>query len=149
MESYDKLGNRFQDLSKVKNPAARKVKSNNYLELSKKKKNILGNIMLSHWPGFTWKFFMIWLNQFFKQPPCPRNICAEHWRKLPNPIAFLGIDLYLKNNNSVKHLYKFLLIVLFIYLFQAMQICQIRHVNFESAGRFSFKFCVNLQCHQT
>ena len=34
----------------------------NYLELSKE--NVLGNIMLSHWPWFTWNFFMIWFTKF-------------------------------------------------------------------------------------
>ena len=32
-------------------------RSNNYLEISKE--NFWGNIMLSHWPYFAWKFFMI------------------------------------------------------------------------------------------
>ena len=45
--------------------------------------------MLSHWPSFTWKFFMIWFHKMLKlifqtQPSCHRNICTEHWRKLPN-----------------------------------------------------------------
>ena len=30
-----------------------------------------------------------------------------------------------------------------------MHICQIPHVIFESTSHFSFKFCINLQCHQT
>ena len=30
-----------------------------------------------------------------------------------------------------------------------MQICQILHVIFESKIQFSFKFCIDLQCHQT
>ena len=30
-----------------------------------------------------------------------------------------------------------------------MKICQIRHVIFESISQFSFKFYINLQCHQT
>ena len=47
MECYDKLVDRFQDLSKVKNPAVSKAKFNyNYLQLSKE--NILRNMMLSH-----------------------------------------------------------------------------------------------------
>ena len=46
-------------------------RSNNYLELSKE--NVWGNMMLSHWPCFTWKFFMIWFHKiiqliFRKQP---------------------------------------------------------------------------------
>ena len=82
-----------------------KSRSNNYLELSKE--NVLENIMLSHWPCFTWKFFMIWFHKilkliFQKQPSCPRNICTEHWRKLTNLTAFLGIFLYLKNDDSVE-----------------------------------------------
>ena len=112
--------------------------NNNYSELSKE--NVLRNMMLSYWPCFTWKFFMIWFHKilkliFQKQPSCPRNICTEHWRKLPNVTVFLEIYLYLKNNDSVKH------------LFQPMQICQIPDVIFESTSQFSFKVCINLQCH--
>ena len=78
----------------------------NYLELSKE--NVLSNMMLSHWSCFTWKFFMIWFHKilkFLKQLSCPRNICTEHWRKLPNLTAFLDIYLNLKskNDDSVKH----------------------------------------------
>ena len=52
-------------------------RSNNYLELSKE--NVLENKMLSHWPSFTWKFFMIWFHKirnliFQKQLSCPRNM---------------------------------------------------------------------------
>ena len=45
MEIYGKLVDRFHDLSKVKNPAARQ-RSNNYLDLSKE--NVLRNMMLSY-----------------------------------------------------------------------------------------------------
>ena len=91
---------------------------NNNLELSKE--NVLGNIMLSHLPCFTWKFFMIWFHKilkliFKKQPSCSTNICTKHWRKLPNLTAFLEIFLFLKNKDSVKHVKKVLLIVLSIY----------------------------------
>ena len=90
----------------------------NYLELSKE--NVLRNMMLSHWPCFTWKFFMIWFHKILKLifqmvPSCPRNICTEQWKKLLNLTAFLEICLYLKNNDSVEHVQKVLLIVLFIY----------------------------------
>ena len=42
--------------------------------------------MLSDWPCFTWKFFMIWSHKILKlifqtQLSCPRIICAEHWKK--------------------------------------------------------------------
>ena len=78
-------------------------RSNNYLELSTE--NVMGNMMLSQWPCFTWKFVMIWFHKileliFQKQPSYPRKWCTEHWKKLPNLIAFLEIVLYLKNNNS-------------------------------------------------
>ena len=43
---------------------------------------------------------------FPKWPSCPRNICTEHWRKPP-------IFLYLKNKDSIQHVQKVLLIVLF------------------------------------
>ena len=44
--------------------------------------------MLSHWPWFTWKFFMTYLQKNFelifqKQPSCPKNMRTEFWRKLP------------------------------------------------------------------
>ena len=56
--------------------------------------------MLSHWPYFTWKFFVILFHKilrliFEKQPSCPRNVCTKHWRKLPNLTVFLDIFLYL------------------------------------------------------
>ena len=41
-----------------------KQRSNNYLELSKE--NVLGNMMLPHWPCFTWKLFMIWFHKIPK-----------------------------------------------------------------------------------
>ena len=72
------------------------------------KKMFWGNMMLLHWPCFTWMFFVIWFHQILKivlqtQPLCHRNICTEHWRNLPNLTAFLEIFLYLKNNDSVEH----------------------------------------------
>ena len=39
-------------------------RSNNYLELSKE--NVSGNMILSHWPCFTWKFLMIWFHKILK-----------------------------------------------------------------------------------
>ena len=83
-----------------------KQRSSNYLELSKE--NVLGNMMLSHWPCFTWKFFMIWFHKIFKlifqkQPSCPRNICTEYWRKPAILTAFLDIFLCLKNTDPVEH----------------------------------------------
>ena len=38
-----------------------------------------------------------------------------HWGKLPNLTSFLEIFFSLKNNDSVEHVSKVLLIVLFIY----------------------------------
>ena len=99
--------------------SARQRFNNNYLELSKE--NVLRNIILSHWPCFTWKSFMIWFHKILKlilkQPSCPRNIFTEHWRKLPNLTAFLEVYLYLKSksNDSVEHVQTVLLNVLFIY----------------------------------
>ena len=79
-----------------------------------------GNMTLSHWRCFTWKFFMIWLHKipelvFQTQPSCPRNICTKHWKNLPNLTAFLEICLRLRNIDSVEHVQKVLLKVLFIY----------------------------------
>ena len=63
--------------------------SSNYLELSKQTFGGWGDLMQSHWPCLTWKFIMIWFHKilkliFQKQPSCPRVICTEHWKKLPN-----------------------------------------------------------------
>ena len=83
-----------------------KQRSSNYLETSKE--NVLRNMILSHWPCFTWKFFMIRFHRTLKflfqtQLLCPRNICTEHRRKLPYLTAFFEIFLYLKNNDSAEH----------------------------------------------
>ena len=43
MGFYDKVVNRFQSLSKVKNLLSAKQRSNDYLKLSKE--NVLGNIL--------------------------------------------------------------------------------------------------------
>ena len=76
--------------------------------------------MLSHWPCVTWKFFPIWLHKILKlifqmQPSCHIIICIEHWRKLHILKTFWEIFLCLKNNDSVEHVQKVLLIVVFIY----------------------------------
>ena len=89
------------------------------------------NMMLSHWPCFTWRLFMIWFHKILKlifqmQLLCSRNICLEHWKKLPNLTVFLDIFLNLKNNDSVEHVYKVLLIELFIYF----------------RGRINFSHCI-------
>ena len=34
-------------------------------------------------------------------------------------------------------------------IFQPLKICQNPHVILESTNQFSFKFCINLPCHQT
>ena len=39
-------------------------RSDDYLKLSKE--NAFGNMMLSYWPCFTWKLFMIWLHNLVK-----------------------------------------------------------------------------------
>ena len=102
MQFYDKFVDRFQDLSKVKILLPARQRSNNYLELSKE--NVLGNVMVSHWMYFTWKFFMIWSQKilkliFQKQPSCPRNICTEDWKKLPKSF-FLKFCIILQNHET-------------------------------------------------
>ena len=52
---------------------------------------------------------------FQMQPSCHSNICIKHWRKLYNLTTFFEFFSYLKNNDSVEHVQKVLLIVLFIY----------------------------------
>ena len=76
-----------------------------------------GNMLLSHWPCFTWTFLIIWSHKilkliFQKQPSCPRKICTEHWRKLSNLTAFLEIFLCLKKNDVWKVL---LIVISFIF----------------------------------
>ena len=79
---------------------------------------------------------MIWfckliLNLIFqKQPSCARNMCTEHQRKLPKLTVFFEILLFLKIDDSVEHVYKFLLIVLFI--------------NYQ--GEIKFSQCIWLIC---
>ena len=51
---------------------------------------------------------MIWFQKIFKlisqkQPPCRRNMCTEHCRKLPNLTALLEILLYFNNSDSSEH----------------------------------------------
>ena len=48
MEFYDKLVERFQDLSRVKNPAVSKAPRFNYNYLELSKENVLRNMMMSH-----------------------------------------------------------------------------------------------------
>ena len=50
MEFYDNFVDRFQ---------ARQL-------LKSSKENVLGNMMLSHWPCFSWKRFMIWRHKTLK-----------------------------------------------------------------------------------
>ena len=62
---------------------------------------------------------MIWFHKiltliFQTLPSCPRNTRTEYWKELPNLTAFLEICVYLKNNDSVEHVQK-VLIVLLIY----------------------------------
>ena len=70
---------------------------------------------LSHCPCLTWKFLTIWFHKILKLIFQTLPSCTEHWKKLPNLTALLEICLYLKNNDSVKHVQNVLLIVLFIY----------------------------------
>ena len=88
----------FRTCQKYRTLLSPRQRSNNCLEVSKE--NVSGNMMLSHWPCFSWKFFMIWFHKilkliFQKQPSCPRNNCTGHWRKLPNLRALLEISVYL------------------------------------------------------
>ena len=84
---------------------------------------------------------MIWFYKilkliFQKQPSCPRNICTGHLRKLPNLTAFLGIFLYLKNSDSVEHVWKVLLIVLCI----KVQIFEIFECSSQNSSNSSCQF---------
>ena len=91
----------FQDLSKVQSPAISKAKL--------LKENVFGDMMLSQWPCFTWKFFMLWFHKILKlvfqnQPSCPRNIALKTLKR----------NIYF--DFSVEHVLKVLLIGLFIHL---------------------------------
>ena len=102
---YDKIVDGFRDLSKLKSCSHQgKGLINTF---SFQKKTFFGNMMLSHWPCYTWKFFMIWFRKIpkvnFQKPwSSPRNICTEHI--LPHLTAFLEIFLSLKKENSVEDL---------------------------------------------
>ena len=77
-------------------------------------------MILSHWPCLTWKFFIVWFHKilkliFHKEPLCPKNISAEHWRKLPNLTALSEIFLYFQNDDPVEHVQTAVLNVLFTY----------------------------------
>ena len=48
----------FRTIQKQRVMLSARQRSNNCLEHLKE--NVLGDIMLSYWPCFTWKFFMIW-----------------------------------------------------------------------------------------
>ena len=66
-------------------------------------------MMLSHWPCFTWKFFMIWFHKILKLTLKAAIMSKKHiyWalKKTTNLTASLEIYLCIKskNNNSVKH----------------------------------------------
>ena len=124
----------------------------NYLELSKENvfRNTCCHIDHTLLESYSWYGSTKFLNWFLKQLSCRRNICTKYGRKLPNLTAFFDIYLYLQsrnNGNFVKTIKSFVKFA--INLFQPMHICQIPHVIFESTSHFSFKFCINLQCHQT
>ena len=75
----------------------KRQRSNSYLELSKE--NIWGDMMLSHWPCFTWKFFMIKFHKIlkliFQKPPSSLwNICTEHWRTCVKSFSNYAIHLF-------------------------------------------------------
>ena len=78
MEFYDKFVDRFQVISKVKNPAVSKAKSSNYLEPSK------GNVLREYDAvTLTMRYFMILFHKILKlifqtHQSCHRNICTEH-----------------------------------------------------------------------
>ena len=99
------------------------------------------SIVLSHWPCFTCKLFIIWFHKNLKlmlqkPPSSPRNICIEYWRKLPNLTAFLEFLLYRKNNDYVQHVQNALIIVLFI----NFQVKQTFHTTFDRSGCFEILF---------
>ena len=62
---------------------------------SLQKKTFLGNMMLSHWPCFTWKFFIILFLKIL-------DLIFQAQASCPNLTAFLEIFLHLKNNDSVE-----------------------------------------------
>ena len=108
MEFYDTFADRFQDLSKVNNPAASTAKVLLLLRAFKRKCFRECDAITLTLTWFTWKF-MIWYHKilqiiFQKHPSYPRNICPEYGRKLPNLTASSGVFVYLKNIDSVEHM---------------------------------------------
>ena len=123
----------FRTCKKYRILLSARQRSNNYLELSRE--NVLGNMMLSCWPCFIWKFFMIWFHKILKlisrkQPSCPRNI-------------------YILNIIE-NHLFSQLSSKFFERLSSALvKIFQIPLVILQTSSQFFFKFCITLQCHET
>ena len=119
-----------------KNPVVTNLSSNNYLELPKE--NLSGNMILSHSPCLTWKFFIVWFHKilkliFHKEPLYPKNISAEHWRKLPNLTALSEMFLYFQNDDSVEHVQIAVLNLLFSYFQSEIKIS-------HRSGSFDFFF---------
>ena len=62
--------------------------NNNYLELSKE--TVLRNMILSHWPCFTWKLFIIWLHKIRKLGTKERANVWDFWVFGPKFTKFLS-----------------------------------------------------------
>ena len=123
--------------------------SNNYLELSKENfffwgGEWVGRLMLSHWPCLTWKFIMIWFHEilkliFQKQPSCPRVICTEHWRKLPNlTTSKILVEFYLTCifHHVWKNNFHF---VVFTFLENTLNLCIFTHAQIPTPNSVSLK----------
>ena len=102
MEFYDIFVDRFQDLSKVKNPAANKAKG--FRALKRK--------FFSEYDAVTLTMFYLKILHdivsqnssinFQKQPSCPRNICTGEGFTLERRGVFLPSHI---DNNLSLHLF--------------------------------------------
>ena len=95
-------------------------------------------MILSHCPCLTWKFFIVWFHKililiFHKEPLYPKNISAEHWRKLPNLTTLSEMFLYFQNDDFVEHVQIAMLNVLFTYFQSEIKIS-------HRSGSFDFFF---------
>ena len=117
--------------------------SSNYLELSKETFGGWGDLMQSHWPCLTWKFIMIWFHKilkliFQKQPSCPRVICTEHWKKLPN-LTTSKILVEFSLSCIFHRAWKKIHFVVFTFLENTLNLCIFTHAQLPTQNSVSLK----------
>ena len=127
--------------------------------------------MMSHWPCFTWKFFMIWFHNILKFFRCSHHVLEIYvlnteenyltWQLSRKFSYTLGTTIV--QNMKFSHcnlLIWFSWIFEFLFWFSSAILLskmkslffglwtQIFHVIFESPSQFFFKFCIIRQSHK-